>query len=138
MKSFKVIIKLIWKILLISLKVLLGLVFTFFDCMLSFYLVILSKNILVNILLFIFFLFILFGFWVLLFKKTKLTTKIIYVILFLLYILLVKQALDRDYMAEYGYASRGMLFSGKIMNKSVCEEMNFTWDEKRNACDTRK
>ncbi len=122
----------------ILVKVFLGLFFSLVIVGWSTAVIVITPYWFVNVLATLLFFYVWLGFWVLLFKKTTKRTKIIYAILFTLYMPVFKQANDVDWWVEHGYAPKGMFVYGKIMNEKVCEEMKFTWDRKKNACDTRK
>jgi hypothetical protein len=83
------------------------------------------------------------GIWLIAFIKTKKNTKIIYAIIFLIWLLSprilpsVMRQFDYDTCVDIGICTEGLKFSDGVMNKEYCITKSKKWDSERKVCDMR-
>lgn len=83
------------------------------------------------------------GIWLLAFIKTKKNTKIVYAIIFFIWLLSPKilpsvmRQFDYDTCVDIGICAEGLRFSDGEMNKEYCLKKGKKWDDKREVCDMR-
>ena len=84
------------------------------------------------------------GIWLVAFVKTKRNTKIIYSVIFFIWLFSprilpsVMRQFDFDTCVDIGICSEGLIFSDGIMNKEYCLKYQGKWNDKRKECDMRK
>lgn len=87
--------------------------------------------------------FIVLGIWLVAFIKTPKNTKIIYAVIFFIWLFSprilpsVMRQFDFDTCVDIGICSEGLRFKDGIMNKEYCLKEGKKWDEKRKVCDMR-
>lgn len=83
------------------------------------------------------------GIWLIAFKKTKRNTKIIYAVIFFIWLVSprilpsVMRQFDFDTCVDIGICAEGLRFSNGIMNKEYCLKEGQKWDDKEKMCDMR-
>lgn len=83
------------------------------------------------------------GIWLVAFIKTKRNTKIIYAVIFFIWLFSprilpsVMRQFDYDTCVDIGICSEGLRFSDGVMNKEYCLKKGKKWDDKRKVCDMR-
>lgn len=81
--------------------------------------------------------------WLMAFIKTKKNTKIIYAVIFLIWLLSprilpsVMRQFDYDTCVDIGICAKGIRFSDGVMNKEYCLKKGKKWDDKEKVCDMR-
>lgn len=84
------------------------------------------------------------GIWVIAFIKTKRNIKIIYAVIFFIWLFSprilpsVMRQFDFDTCVDIGICAEGLRFSDGIMNKEYCVKKGKKWDDKRKVCDMRE
>lgn len=83
------------------------------------------------------------GIWLVAFIKTKRNTKIIYAVIFFIWLLSPKilpsvmRQFDYDTCVDIGICSEGLRFSDGVMNKEYCIKKGKEWNDKEKVCDMR-
>lgn len=83
------------------------------------------------------------GIWLIAFIKTKKNTKIIFTIIFLIWLFSprilpsVMRQFDYDTCVDIGICAEGLRFSDGVMNKEYCLKKGKEWDDKEKLCDMR-
>lgn len=83
------------------------------------------------------------GIWLIAFKKTKKNTKIIYVVIFFIWLVSprilpsVMRQFDFDTCVDIGICADGVRFIDGVMNKEYCLKKGKKWDGEEKACDMR-
>lgn len=84
------------------------------------------------------------GGWLIAFIKTKRNIKIIYAVIFFIWLFSprilpsVMRQFDFDTCVDIGICSEGLRFKDGIMNKEYCIKYQGKWDDKRKVCDMRE
>lgn len=84
------------------------------------------------------------GIWLIAFIKTKRNIKIIYAVIFFIWLFSprilpsVMRQFDFDTCVDIGICAEGVRFVDGVMNKEYCLKEGKKWDEKRKVCDMRK
>lgn len=87
--------------------------------------------------------FTIFGIWLIVFIKTKRNTKIIYSIIFFIWLFSprilpsVIRQFDYDTCVDIGICAEGLRFADGEMDKEYCLKKGKKWDDKRKVCDMR-
>lgn len=85
--------------------------------------------------------FAVFGIWLIAFKKTKRNTKIIYTVIFFIWLFSprilpsVMRQFDFDTCVDSGICAEGLRFADGVMNEEYCIKEGKKWDDKRKECD---
>lgn len=83
------------------------------------------------------------GIWLLAFIKTKNNIKLIYAVIFFIWLFSprilpsVMRQFDYDTCVDIGICAEGLRFSNGIMNKEYCLKEGQKWDDKEKMCDMR-
>lgn len=83
------------------------------------------------------------GIWLIAFKKIKRNTKIIYAVIFFIWLFsprishFITRQFDYDTCADIGICAEGLRFSNGVMNKEYCLKEGKEWDDKEKMCDMR-
>lgn len=83
------------------------------------------------------------GTWLLAFKKTKRNTKIIYAVIFFIWLVSprilpsVMRQFDFDTCVDIGICAEGLRFANGVMNKEYCLKEGKKWDDEEKICDMR-
>ena len=83
------------------------------------------------------------GIWLIAFVKTKRNTKIIYAVIFFIWLFSprilpsVMRQFDFDTCVDIGICAEDIRFADGIMTKEYCLKEGKKWDEKRKVCDMR-
>lgn len=83
------------------------------------------------------------GIWLVAFIKTKRNTKIIYVVIFFIWLISprilpsVTRQFDYDTCVDIGFCAEGLKFNDGVMNKEYCLKEGKKWDDKEKMCDMR-
>lgn len=83
------------------------------------------------------------GIWLIAFIKTKRNIKIIYSVVFFIWLFSprilpsVMRQFDYDTCVDIGICSEGLRFADGVMNKEYCLEKGKKWDDKEKVCDMR-
>jgi hypothetical protein len=83
------------------------------------------------------------GIWLIAFIKTKKITKIIYAIIFFIWLFSprilpsVMRQFDYDTCVDIGICAEGLRFADGVMNEEYCLKQGKKWDDKRKVCDMR-
>jgi hypothetical protein len=128
------IIKILIKSLIMTIKLLFCLFFSLFIGIYALAGLFIKTSIVLNIIYIILTLYIFFGIWVLCFKKTKKLTKIIYVVLFIIYLPMFNAGLDLDSCFDTGICSEGVKLGDKVITKEYCLEKNGIWNDEKRWC----
>lgn len=81
------------------------------------------------------------GIWFLAFIKTKRNTKIIYTVIFFIWLFSprilpsVMRQFDFDSCIDTGICAEGLKFGNDVMSKEYCLKKGKKWDDKRKECD---
>lgn len=84
------------------------------------------------------------GIWLITFIKTKRNIKIIYAVIFFVWLLSprilpsVMRQFDYDTCVDIGICAEGLRFADGVMNEEYCLKEGKKWDNKRKVCDMRK
>ena len=84
------------------------------------------------------------GIWLIAFIKTKRNIKIIYSVVFFIWLFSprilpsVMRQFDYDTCVDIGICSEGLRFSDGVMNKAYCINHKYIWDEQNRSCDMNK
>lgn len=84
------------------------------------------------------------GIWLIVFIKTKKNTKIIYAVIFFIWLFSprilpsVMRQFDYDTCVDIGICAEGLRFVDGVMNKEYCLKKGKKWNDKRKVCDMRE
>lgn len=87
--------------------------------------------------------YIVLGIWLIAFIKTKKNTKIIYAVIFFIWLFSprilpsVMRQFDFDTCVDIGICAEGVRFSDGVMNKEYCLKEGQKWDDEEKMCDMR-
>ena len=87
--------------------------------------------------------YIVLGIWLIAFIKTKKNTKIIYAVIFFIWLFsprifhFITRQFDYGICADIGICAEGLRFSNGVMNKEYCLKEGKKWDEQNRSCDMR-
>lgn len=84
------------------------------------------------------------GIWLIAFVKTNKKIKIIYAVIFFIWLLSprilpsVMRQFDYDTCVDIGICAEGLRFKDGVMNKEYCINHKYIWDEQNKSCDMNK
>lgn len=87
--------------------------------------------------------YIVLGIWLIAFIKTKKNTKIIYVVIFFIWLFsprifhFISRQFDYNICTDIGICAEGLRFSDGVMSKEYCITKGKKWDEQNRSCDMR-